>query len=330
MIRVAVTEVEYKKARMVFDSAEDMACIPVLPNEDDLCASIRKLQARHAIVGAVRYEDLLYRTLPRGGVLARFGVGHDGIDKAKATASGILCVNTPGVLDESVAEYVMALLLEAARHLVRHAETCQRGSWEVHIGRELSGKRLAVIGCGPIGRLVGRAAAQGFRMEVIGCEVAPVDTVELASLGFSRITTDFADAVAGADFVSLHIPGSPPNRHFLSRERLAMIPSRATLINTARGSVVDEIALFDALASGSLAGAALDVFEEEPYRPQDPAKDLRTLPKVIQTPHVASSTREACDRVAERALRNIALAEAGRFVEMDLLNPEVLAQGDHQ
>src|SRR5512147_628486 len=101
MIRVAVTEAEYKKARMVFDSAEDMACIPVLPNEDDLCASIRKLQARHAIVGAVRYEDLLYRALARGGVLARFGGGHDGIDRAEATASGILCVNTPGVLDES-------------------------------------------------------------------------------------------------------------------------------------------------------------------------------------------------------------------------------------
>jgi phosphoglycerate dehydrogenase-like enzyme len=330
MMRIAVTEAEYRKARAVFDGADGMACIPVPPNEDDLCASIRELQAQHAIVGAVRYEDLLYRTLPRGGVLARFGVGHDGIDKARATASGILCVNTPGVLDESVAEYVMALLLEAARHLVRHAEVCRRGSWEVQVGREVSGKRLAVIGCGPIGRLVGRAAAHGFRMEVVGCDAARVDAAELASLGFSRITGDFADAVAGADFVSLHIPGSLPNRHFLNRERLAMIPSGAILINTARGSVVDEIALFDALAAGSLAGTALDVFEEEPYCPQDPAKDLRTLPNVIQTPHVASSTREACDRVAERALGNIALAEAGRFVEMDLLNPEVLAQGDHQ
>ena len=97
-------------------------------------------------------------------------------------------------------------------------------------------------------------------------------------------------------------------------------------MNTARGALVDEAALFDALAGGKLAGAALDVFEREPYVPVAPGKDLRTLPNVILTPHISSSTREACDRMASRALHNIQLAEAGEYGEMDLLNPEVLGK----
>src|SRR5262249_30768936 len=106
--------------------------------------------------------------------------------------------------------------------------------------------------------------------------------------------------------------------------RLALMPEQAWLINTSRGMVVDEIALFDALAERRIAGAALDVFEREPYEPRAAARDLRKLPNVILTPHVASSTNEASRRIAERAIRNILLAEAGDFGEMDLLNREVL------
>ncbi|NLE60388.1 MAG: hypothetical protein GX616_18725, partial [Planctomycetes bacterium] len=142
--------------------------------------------------------------------------------------------------------------------------------------------------------------------------------------GFAEIGKDFGAAVAAADFVSLHIPSTAATRHFINRQRLEMIPPGAWLINTARGAVLDEAALFDALSQGRLAGAALDVFEAEPYKPVAPDKDLRKLDNVLMTPHVGSSTREACNRMAERALKNIRLAEAGRFGEMDVLNPAVI------
>lgn len=149
-----------------------------------------------------------------------------------------------------------------------------------------------------------------------------------ASGPFDSITTDYAEAVREADYVSLHITGDPANHRFLNAARLSMIPTRAWLINTARGAVVDERDLYDALAAGRLAGAALDVFDREPYVPADPARDLRTLGNVILTPHVGSHTREANRAMAARALQNIMRAEARDFGGMDLLNPEVLQSKD--
>ena len=138
------------------------------------------------------------------------------------------------------------------------------------------------------------------------------------------LTRDFAEAVDGADFVSLHIPATPSNAHFINRERLALLPQPAWLINTARGAVLDESALHDALREGRLAGAALDVFEREPYAPVASGKDLRELANAVLTPHVGSNTEDANVRMAERALRNIALAQRGEFQSMDLLNRDVL------
>ncbi len=327
MKTVVVTEVEFRKASASFEKAcaAGWKCIPAPPGEAEVAEAIRRSGATHAVVGVQRYVAALYDALPRGGVLARFGVGHDGVDKQKATAKGILCVNTPGVLDDSVAEYALGLMLAAARHTLEMAAGCRAHQWSPRVGTELLDKRLAVIGCGPIGCRVARAASAGFGMHVVGAEIRDVDEEALRqSFGFARVVKDFSAAVAGAHFVSLHIPNVPQTRHFINRERLSQIPPSAWLINTARGAVVDESALFDALNSGTLSGAALDVFESEPYVPVDPGKDLRSLTNVILTPHVSSATHEACTRMAERALHNIALAEAGNFSEMDLLNPEVL------
>jgi phosphoglycerate dehydrogenase-like enzyme len=142
---------------------------------------------------------------------------------------------------------------------------------------------------------------------------------------FEAITNDFATAVGQADFVSLHMTASRENVHFINRERLSQLGERTWLINTARGSIVDEIALFAALSDRRLAGAALDVFEREPYAPADAGGDLRSLPNVILTPHIGSNTAAANRRMAERALQNVAWAEARAFAQMDLLNPEVLS-----
>ena len=162
-------------------------------------------------------------------------------------------------------------------------------------------------------------------MRVIGYARSPR---EVPSADFASVSTDYAEVARNADFVSLHIPGSPDNAQFMNAERLAALPARAWLINTARGAVVDEPALHDALASGRLAGAALDVFAREPYQPARADRDLRTLPNVILVPHIGSNTVEANRRMAGRALRNIRLAIDGELAAMDLINREVLWSGN--
>jgi phosphoglycerate dehydrogenase-like enzyme len=187
--------------------------------------------------------------------------------------------------------------------------------WSPQAGSELSGKTLVLIGAGRIAQAVAKIAAFGYGMQVVG-----VDVTRREIEGFYTVTDDVDRALASADFVSLHFPAAPQNAHYLNAARLERFPRQAWLINTARGAVVDELALYDALAEGRIGGAALDVFEREPYSPASPARDLRTLPNVILTPHVASSTFEANRRMAERVLENIRLAEARRYDRMDLLN----------
>ncbi|MGC4050761.1 MAG: NAD(P)-dependent oxidoreductase [Paludibaculum sp.] len=320
MPTIIVTEPEFTKGAHIFH-ASGLTCIPSAAPEADLCAAIQQHNARHAIVGIQPYRSSLYETLQPGSVLARFGVGHDGIDKTKATQARILCTNTPGVLNESVAEHTIALLLAAARHTTKVAASMTQGNWAPVGGRELRGKTLVVIGCGPIGSAVARSAGIAFGMRVIGVfqRTPPADPA-----AFTEITNDPGPALAQADFVSLHIPATPANAHFLNQQRLALLPPAAWLINTARGAVVDESALYDALTQGTLAGAALDVFETEPYVPVHPAKDLRTLPNTVLTPHIGSNTADANTRMAQHSLRNVLLGEQGAYDQMNLLNPNVL------
>jgi len=320
---VLVTEAEFRRAEDVFETADGVRCVAVPEDESALARAVVDRGARYVIVGSVRYAAELYGALPRGGVIARFGVGHDGINKQQASKAGLLCTNTPGVLDESVAELAVLLMLAASRHFSKLTADMRQGTWALGpAGAELRGKNLAVVGSGRIGQATARIASRGFGMRVIGCRrSAPASG---AAGDCESVTTDFSVAVREADYVSLHINADADNLRFLNRERLAMIPARAWLINTARGAVVDEQALYDALATERLAGAALDVFDREPYVPADPACDLRTLKNVILTPHVGSHTREANRLMATRALQNIKRAEARDFGAMDLLNPEVL------
>jgi phosphoglycerate dehydrogenase-like enzyme len=324
---VLVTEPEFRRAEHIFESASGLTCTPVPAAEAELSAIVQRSGVRHVVIGGVFYRDALYASLPRGGVLARFGVGFDGLDLGKATAAGLLCTNTPDVLTQSVAELAILLLGTAARHLTSLDRRVHQGVWRGPEGTEIFGKTLAIIGCGRIGRATARLASTAFQMRVIGYRRRSHDSrpVDHAS-SFDDETDDFATAVRTADFVSLHMPATPENVHFIDRERLEMMSKHAWLVNTARGSVVDEIALYDALAAGRLGGAALDVFEREPYEPIDPSRDLRTLENVVMTPHVGSHTANANRRMAERALHNIVLATAGDFSSMDLINPEVLTR----
>lgn len=321
---VLVTEPEYRKGEDVFENATRLDCRRAPDNELQLAAAIHESKTRYVIVGNRQYSGPLYDALPRGGVIARFGVGHDGIDKARATAVGLLCTNTPGVLDRSVAEHTMLLVAAAARRLTSALANMASGEWTVAAGRDLYGRKLAIIGCGGIGRAVARIAAVGYGMHVTGCTKADAPAPP-AIEHFERVTNDFAEAVRDADFVSLHVPARADTQRFINRERLAQINKQAWLINTARGAVVDEAALFEWLADGRLAGAALDVFAREPYEPAE-GGDFRSLPNVILTPHVGSNTTESNRRMAERALQNVEFAQAGELDRMDLLHGDMLGQ----
>ncbi len=317
MTKVIVTELEYGKAKHVFQKATGFECIPAPAEDSQLAKAVREEQAKYVIVGINKYEKALYEAVPLGGVIARFGVGHDGIDKIQAKAKGIYCTNTPGVLDDSVAECAIGMILTAARHLATCAADNKNSVWKNRVGVELAGKTLAIIGCGNIGRKVAKIAKYGFGMKINGFDV--VKPKDMSAI--DEFSPDFASAVKNADFVSVHIPDIPSTRDFINADRLKMLKPTAVLVNTARGGVLDENAIYDAVKSGLIAGAALDVFKAEPYSPQNPEKDLRTLDGIIMTPHIGSSTVEACERMAGAALRNIELAVHGRFNEMNLLNP---------
>lgn len=320
---VLVTDKEYQRAEAVFTSTPGLRCVSVSSEEEVLAAEIRRTGARYVVVGGALYKGALYEALPRGGVVARFGVGHDGIDKSKATEAGVLCTNTPSVLDQSVAELTMAMIVGAARHVPRSAAEMREGIWKQHVGLELDGKTLAVIGCGRIGQAVGRIASLGFGMRIAGYRRPSSRDTSLPP-HFERVSSDFASVVGGASFVSLHMPASAENAQFMSADRIARMAPGAWLVNTARGAVLDEAALFDALSTGRIGGAVLDVFQEEPYVPVDPSRDLRRLTNVILLPHIGSHTFEANRRMAERALGNILRIIAGQHDGLDLLNPQVL------
>lgn len=313
MIKVIVTDLEYLKAEDVFRNADGFRCISAPSDEKKLAEIIIQTGAKYAIVGVTRYSNELYDAIPSGGVIARFGVGHDGIDKELAKSKGIYCTNTPGALDDSVAECAMGMILTAARHLASCSLDNKNAVWRNRVGSELSGKTLAIIGCGNIGCKLAKIAKNGFGMHIIGNGISkPNDCSNI-----DTYTDSFTEAVKNADFISLHIPDIVATKNFINAERLSQLKQTAYLINTARGGVVEEDAVYDAVKSGQIAGAVLDVFKNEPYIPV--WKDLRELENVIMLPHIGSSTVEACNRMAVKALENIKLATNNNVDKMNLV-----------
>ena len=284
---VLVTESEYRRAEPVFRAVTaPFECRQAPSDEAALAAAVTASGARYLVVGHLPYRGPLYDALAPGSVIARFGVGYGSLDLPRAAARGIVCTNTPGVLDQSVAELAMGLVAAAARRLAALPAQLEASVWTPPVDVELAGKTLAIIGCGRIGRATARIAARGYGMVVAGYSRS---ASTLPTTDFASVTADFAEAAGGAHFVSLHLPATPETRQYIDRDRLALLQAGAWLINTARGAVVDETALYDALASGQLAGAALDVFAREPYMPVDPGRDLRRLPNVILTPTSAAT-----------------------------------------
>ncbi|HXV75768.1 MAG TPA: phosphoglycerate dehydrogenase [Candidatus Polarisedimenticolaceae bacterium] len=231
--------------------------------------------------------------------IGRAGTGVDNIDLEAATRAGVVVMNTPGGNSVAAAELTLAHLIALARHLVQANHELRRGRWErkKYVGSEIEGKTIGIVGLGRIGREVARRA-KGLRMEVVGYDPY-VSTDASAGFGVRGVTLD--ELLAQADFVTLHLPLSDNTRHLIDASKLAKMKRGARLINCARGGLVDEDALFDALESGQLAGAALDVFEAEP--PAD--RRLVDHPLVVATPHLGASTREAQERVGSEIAEKI-------------------------
>jgi D-3-phosphoglycerate dehydrogenase len=221
-------------------------------------------------------------------IIARVGVGLDNIDEAAAKAKKIRVINAVEGAMTAVAELVLGLMLALARQIPLADRELRNGKWlkKELMGTELKGKYLGIVGLGNIGKRLGRLA-KGLNMNIIGYDVIPIDEAFSKEVGLMK--ADLGTLLSSSDYVSLHVPLLDSTYHLINAEKLATMKKTAKIINTSRGGVIDEEALYDALKKGNLGGAALDVFETEPAI----GNKLTTLPNVICTPHIGAQTKEA-------------------------------------
>ncbi len=233
------------------------------------------------------------------GLIANFGVGFGHIDINAARRRGIIVTNTPDVLTDATADLAMTLILMACRRASEGERELREGRWQgwrpTHLmGQQVTGKTLGIIGFGRIGSAVAQRAAAGFGMTVLAYSRSGKDSEHARAVGLQELLGD-------SDIVSLHCPGGLENRHLIGREELAWMKRGAVLINTARGEVVDEVAMADALASGQLAAVGLDVYEREP----DVLPALLDHSGAVLLPHLGSATVETRTAMGMRVLANV-------------------------
>ncbi len=221
-------------------------------------------------------------------IIARVGVGLDNIDQDAAKEKDIRVLNAVEGAITAVAELVIGLMLSMAREIPRADREIRNGNWikKELMGTELKGKYLGIVGLGNIGKRLGRLA-KALNMNIIGYDVVPIDDEFSKEVGLMK--ADLDTLLSSADYVSFHVPLLDSTRHMINAEKLKLMKKTARIINTARGGVIDEEALYNSLKDGDLAGAALDVFETEPAT----GNKLTTIPNFIATPHMGAQTKEA-------------------------------------
>ena len=317
--KVIVTESVYKKAGYAFDATEWIRVVTASDDEETLSRVVSKENPVAVVIGSDRYSGSLYSSLQKGSLIARFGVGCDGVDFKKAEAYGLPVTNTPQVLEATVAELTVFLAGEVMRKVGYAHQQMTNGKWAPGIGKDLHGKVWAIVGMGAIGMKLSKILSFGFGVKVLAFkrDIREAESIQKV-YGTTKLSSDFTETVSPADIVSIHIPAKDDTFHYLNADRLKLLKEGAILINTGRGSLIDEVALYDLLKSGKLGGAGLDVFENEPYVPVHPEKDLRTLPNVVMTPHIGSSTTECIDRMAKRVIQNIRSRIDGNYEAMDI------------
>ncbi|MFQ5450044.1 MAG: 2-hydroxyacid dehydrogenase [Nitrospinaceae bacterium] len=243
-------------------------------------------------------------------IIANYGAGYNNIDVEYAHRKGIWVTNTPGILHETTADLTWALILGTARRIVpadRYTREGKFTGWQakLFLGADVYGKTLGIIGCGEIGQAVGRRAG-GFQMTVLYHQRRRLPEEVEKELG--AVFTPLRDLLQRSDFVTLHVPLTGATRNLIGREELALMKPSACLIHTARGKVVDDRALVDALKSGRLAGAGLDVYENEP----ELTEGMTELDNLILLPHIGSATTETRERMALLAADNVLDALSGK------------------
>jgi glyoxylate reductase len=292
------------------------------PDRPPRAEVLRRLAGKDALIALItdKVDDELLDAAPGVRMVANVGVGYDNIDVAACTRRKVAVSNTPGVLDETTADLTWTLLLAVARRLIEGDTMARSGQWhgwnlDQFCGTDVWGKTLGLIGFGRIGRAVARRA-RGFNMRVIyhSRHRAPADVEEELHGEFLPLD----QVLAEADFLSLHVPLTPETRGLMGPRQLTQMKRSAFLVNTSRGPVVQEAALAEALAAGTIAGAALDVYEHEPQIHEG----LRR-PNVVLAPHLGSGTVETRTKMAMMAAENVIALFDGRRPP-NILNPEVL------
>jgi D-3-phosphoglycerate dehydrogenase len=265
--------------------------------EADLLALIGEIDG--VICGDDRFTERVLQAAPRLKVIAKWGTGIDSIDQEACKRLGIAVRNTPNAFSEPVADSVLGYMLCFARNLLALDRQMKAGTWHKIPGRSLRECTLGVIGVGDVGKAVVRRAI-GFGMRVVGNDLVEMPADFVAATGIEMLSKD--DLLRQADFVSLNCDLNPTSYHLLSSAEFALMQPRAVVINTARGPVIDEAALVAALQQGQIAGAGLDVFEDEPLPPDSP---LRQMDNVLLAPHNANSSPEAWEHVHQNTIRQL-------------------------
>jgi len=274
-------------------------------SEDELLPLIPSIDG--VICGDDRFTRRVLEAAPKLKVIAKWGTGIDSIDLDAARGMGIRIYNTPGAFTDPVADTVLGYILAFARQLPWLDQDIKEGKWVKRNAISLQETVLGVVGVGDVGKAVVKRAT-AFGMRVLGNDIAEIPFEFVESTGLELVGLDVL--LRQADFVSLNCTLNPSSHHLINRESLALMKGTAYLINTCRGPVVDEPALADALHSGLIAGAALDVFEEEPLPQESP---LRGLPNCLLAPHNANSSPKAWRRVHENTINRLleGLRDAG-------------------
>lgn len=327
MKTIIVTKSEYEKGLEVFQSLRPgYEIVASDSDEESLAVAISSTGAKATIVGTDKYQGRLYEALSSNGIISRFGVGTDGINFRKIAKHGLLLANTPHSTDDSVAELAMWLIGDLARMVNYLDKQVRANSFSGETGREIKGKHLGIIGFGSIGKKVARIASYGFNMRVHGFgrsskkEIEsrykmPIDEFNRL-FGLESYTNNIEEILPKCDFVSCHLPLTEHTQGFFNKRLFSQFKKDAYFINTSRGGIVDEVALNEVLGPGQIKGAALDVYNKEPYAPEKGQKDLRLWNRVVLTPHIASDTEEANTRMARVALDNIYHFFDGEFDEI--------------
>jgi len=313
--------------REVFDEvlAYLQEALEVESNQDDLALSSEELRRRLSDKDGVmcaltdRIDAGLVAACPQLKAVCNIAVGYNNIDVAACSARDIVVTNTPGVLDETTADLVWALMLATARRLTEAEAYLRNGQWtgwylKQILGTDVHHATLGIVGMGRIGQMIARRAL-GFEMEVIYHNRSPLGPAIEAPLKARYVGMD--ELLARADFVVLQVPYSSATRHLIGAAELARMKSSAILINAARGGVVDDAALIDALGRGVIRAAGLDVFENEPKL--DPG--FLALKNVVLAPHIGSSTRVTRLAMAMTAARNLVAAMTGE-IPPNRVNPK--------